>query len=137
MQTAERDKLFLAVAFLFAEHSTCVRGHVGAVIAREGRIIATGYNGAPPGMPHCTEVGCSGYVGCTRAVHAEANAIAFAGRYGIPCDAATMYCTHSPCRTCAHLMGSSGIVRVVFAREYRITEPIELLRELGMEVVHG
>jgi dCMP deaminase len=147
----ERDQLFLNIASLFAQHSTCQRGHTGAVIAREGRIIATGYNGAPPGQPHCKDVGCGGAVerpllgphkeivydfpnGCTRAVHAEANAIAFAARYGISCDAAAMYCTHSPCNACAMLMASVGIYRVVFGDLYRVTEPIDKLRELGMVV---
>lgn len=152
MQQDERDLLFLNIASLFARYSTCTRGHTGAVIAVVGRVIATGYNGAPPGQPHCMDVGCGGGVvesvysgnlggsvttypnGCTRAVHAEANAVAFAARYGISCDGATMYCTHSPCTACAQLMASCGIRRVVFGELYRITEPIQMLRDLGMEV---
>jgi dCMP deaminase len=152
MHSEERDILFLNIASLMASHSTCQRGHTGAVIARDKRIIATGYNGAPPGQPHCTDVGCGGGVtvkvgatemsgtrvefphGCTRAVHAEVNAVALAARYGISTDAATMYCTHSPCQNCAHVMASAGIYRVVFGTLYRITEPIELLRGLGMVV---
>jgi dCMP deaminase len=154
MHAEERDRLLLNIASLMATRSTCLRGHTGAVIARSGRIIATGFNGAPPGQPHCVDVGCGGGVkdesnwnkasgdppvtfphGCTRAVHAEANAVALCARYGTPCDSATMYCTHSPCTACSQLMGSSGIVRVVFGELYRITEPIEMLRKLGMEVV--
>jgi dCMP deaminase len=153
MHSEERDTLFLNIASLMARHSTCLRGNTGAVIARDKLIVATGYNGAPPNQPHCRDVGCGGGVtvkvgvteasglreefpnGCTRAVHAEVNAVALAARYGSPCDAATMYCTHSPCRLCAHVMASAGISRVVFGTLYRITEPIELLRDLGMEVV--
>lgn len=150
MQKAERDQLFLNIASLMAKHSTCTRGHTGAVIALHDRIISTGYNGAPPGLPHCTEVGCGGGVespgtidgahvitfpnGCTRATHAEANAVALCARYGISCDTATMYCTHSPCVACAHAMAAAGIRRVVFADYYRVQEPLQMLRDLGMEV---
>ena len=148
MQSAERDQLFLNVASLFAKHSTCLRGNTGAVIAVHNRIVATGYNGAPPGLPHCKDVGCGGAVtdnipelgepyfprGCTRATHAEANAVAFCARHGTPCANGTMYCTHSPCVACSHLMASAGIYRVVFGEHYRITEGMEMLRELGMVV---
>jgi dCMP deaminase len=153
MQSAERDQLFLNIAALMAKHSTCLRGHTGAVIALHDRIISTGYNGAPPGLPHCTEVGCGGGVpvegtvpsregyqpmnfphGCTRATHAEANAVALCARWGLPTDSATMYCTHSPCVACAHVMAAAGIRRVVFADYYRVREPLQMLRDLGMEV---
>jgi dCMP deaminase len=145
VQQAERDQLFLNIASLMAKHSTCLRGHTGAVVALHDRIISTGYNGAPPGLPHCTEVGCGGGIkddhgeeyfphGCTRATHAEANAIALCARWGLPTDSATMYCTHSPCVACSHVMAAAGIRRVVFADYYRIKEPLQMLRELGMEV---
>lgn len=148
MKQQERDQLFLNIASLMAQHSTCTRGHTGAVIALHDRVVSTGYNGAPPGLPHCTDVGCGGGVdtvpprgykqyfphGCTRATHAEANAVALCARYGISCDTGTMYCTHSPCVACAHVMAAAGIRRVVFADYYRVKEPLQMLRDLGMEV---
>ena len=140
MREQDRDKLFLGIANMFASYSTCLRGQTGAVIAKGGRILGTGYNGALPGMPHCKDVGCGGEVdgefpnGCTRAVHAEANAVAFVARHGISCVGGTIYCTHSPCFACAQLIGSAGIYRVVFSELYRITEPIATLRKLGLVV---
>lgn len=161
MQSQDRDRLYLKIAAMFAEYSTCLRGHTGAVIVRGGRICGTGYNGAPPGLPHCTEVGCGGAVmeprlpqpsetvrvrgnkahanldyvetfphGCTRAVHAEANAVAYSARFGIPTEHATVYCTHSPCVACAQLLASSGIERLVFREFYRIREPLEMLERI-------
>ncbi len=123
---------------------------------RKGRICGTGFNGAPPGLPHCTEVGCGGGEkgpqtgsidsipvhevvfphGCTRAVHAEANAVAYSARHGISTEGATVYCTHSPCIACAQLLVSSGIVRLVFADFYRIKDPLEWLDQV-MEVHHA
>ena len=104
-----------------------------------------GYNGAPPGQPHCLDVGCDlGYDdhvplearGCVRTTHAEANAVAFAARHGIPCAPGTMYCTHATCRTCAAITVAAGIERVVYSIPYRLTEGIELLQECNVEVVH-
>jgi dCMP deaminase len=140
MNRGERDQMFLNIASLLSQHSTCRRGHTGAVITLHERIVSTGYNGAPPGLPHCEDLGCGGEVegeypnGCTRATHAEMNAVAFAARYGTPCNGGTMYCTHSPCVACAHAMAAAGIRRVVFADYYRVREHLSMLGDLGMEV---
>lgn len=124
------------MAAVTSARGTCERASVGAVIAQDGRIVSTGYVGSPSGLPHCTDVGClpgpSG--GCDRTVHAEANAIAFAARYGIATDGATLYCTHSPCRSCAKSIINAGIVRVVYEHEYRLGEGKDLLRLAGIEV---
>jgi dCMP deaminase len=149
----------MATAYQFEPLSTCDRNHVGAVIAREGRIISTGYNGAPAGMPHCvhTETGTvthpDGTVitsrrvspiqllpsapldrGCKLAIHAEANAISYAARNGVAVDGGTAYVTLSPCYACAQLMIAAGLKRVVYDRSYRDPAGIDLLRSAGLAV---
>jgi dCMP deaminase len=136
-----RDGMLISVAEIVRRRSTCLRGQVGVVIAQNGRIVATGYNGAPPGMPHCTDVGCDeltlyqewpheGYekveLGCQRAIHAEANAIAWAARAGVSVSGGTMYSTHSPCQNCAMLIVSCGIATVQYVRSYR-AERLDIL----------
>jgi len=130
-----RDQLCMDVAQLFAERSTCRRAHVGAAIARDGRILVTGYNGAPAGLPHCGDechAGTNG--GCKSSVHAESNCIAYAARYGIAVDGATLYCTHLPCRKCAELAVNSGIAKVVYLNDYRDHAGLELLRSAGIDL---
>lgn len=118
-----RDIYFMQVALLTARRSTCERGHVGAVAVQDRRIVATGYNGAPPGSDHCTVVGCDLSAGveqgCQRAVHAEANLVAWAARSGVPLLGAVVYATHSPCRTCAQALLSAGIRAYHFTYPYR------------------
>jgi len=151
MARISRDQLFIRAAYLWAKRSTCTRGSVGAVIVRDRHIISTGYNGSPPGTDHCEDVGCEidpledlarigaaiekkefESLGCRRTIHAEANAICFAAAEGISTRGTTIYCTHSPCKECAKLMVSAGIVKFVYAKKYRRT-PWEYLRELGLE----
>lgn len=121
----------MGVARLFADQSTCLRGHVGAVIVRDNRVIATGYNGAPAGMKHCADVGCDlsagDEAGCQRAIHAEANAIAYAARHGISTKDATLYCTAGPCLKCAQLIASSGIMAVIYEVPYRLPDGLDLI----------
>jgi len=138
MSRLNRADLFMEIAGLFAERSTCERGHVGAVIVKEKHIIAHGYNGAPSGMPQCNEVGCetgswicdqeardTGHgsyqeLGCQRAIHAEANAIAYAAKVGVTCDGAVMYTTHEPCKKCSELIIQAGIMAVHYENPYRL-----------------
>jgi len=126
-----RDEMLLTIAGIVAKRSTCERAQVGAVIARDHRIISIGYGGAPSGMKHCFEVGCEQGPdgGCIRTVHAEANAVAFAARSGIKVEGSTIYITHSPCLDCAKLIINSGITRVVYNRLYRERRGIALLSE--------
>jgi dCMP deaminase len=109
---------------------------VGAVIARDGRIISTGYVGAPSGLPHCLDVGCQTGPdgGCTRTVHAEANAIAVASRYGTRTNGAVLYCTHGPCNPCAKLIINAGILRVAYEHAYRDGSGTALLIQAGVGV---
>lgn len=118
----EMDEVLIHVAHAMAARATCSYLHVGAIVAREGRILTSGYNGAPAGMPHCDHaprVPGEPVTPCTTAVHAEANAVAFAARYGTALDGGTMYTTVSPCVACAQLIINSGINRVVTDSLYR------------------
>lgn len=124
----------LRVAEVLAERSTCNRLAVGAVMAANGRIVSTGYNGAPPGVPHCDhQTG----VPCDRAVHAETNAILAAARHGISGEGVTMYVTHSPCIQCARFMIMIGVASVVYRNAYRSDEGIIQLTNSGVDVITG
>jgi dCMP deaminase len=114
-----RDGLFMGVAELFAKRSTCLRAKVGAVAVRDNRIVATGYNGAPQGFPHCTEHTCNPDNPCEETIHAEANLIAFSARAGISLEGTTLYCTHAPCKNCSRLILQSGIAEIVYKNPYR------------------
>lgn len=121
---AQWDTVYLNLARMVALRGTCPRAQVGAVLVRQGRPLSVGYNGAAPGMPHCTDlrddapVGCNDD-GCNNAIHAELNAIAYAARVGLVTKGATLYCTHQPCIPCGQAIVSAGIVRVCYVYEYR------------------
>lgn len=108
------DQQFAEIAALTARRGTCDRSQVGCVITVQNRIVASGYNGAVAGAPHCDEVGhrMEGSA-CVRTVHAEANAIADAARRGVSVESGTAYVTRIPCINCAKLLVSAGILRVV------------------------
>jgi dCMP deaminase len=131
----ERARRLLKHAQLEAEQSTCHRLHVGAVIARDGRIIVSGYNGAARGLAHCGDECYPGGPPCRRAVHAEANAIAFAAKYGIGTFHTMMVSTDSPCLECARLIINSGIAEVFYTREYRDTQPLIELQKAGVRTL--
>ncbi len=144
-----RDSVLMQTAHAFAQRSTCTRGRVGVVIASEARIIETGYNGAPAGMPHCDHgcdcsmlpggpvrhwPACNSLSPCTEAIHAETNAIAYAARHGMGVDGATLYTTMAPCVPCAQLIAASGIVRVWFHQPYRDMSGVDFLARAGLRV---
>lgn len=135
-----RDETAMEIAHVIAKQGTCDRLQVGAVIHRQGRIVATGYNGVPSGLPHCDhaheqiEVGSDR--GCQIAVHAESNAIAFAAKHGLAIGGCDMTVTHMPCVDCAKLIINAGISSVVFEHPYRKTEGIELLTRARIRVVN-
>jgi dCMP deaminase len=131
-----RDELLVHMAHALAQRSTCPRLNVGAIIARQGRMVTSGYNGPPSGLPHCVHFeNLDGQedTGCRAAVHAEANAIAFAARYGSATEGAELFVTHSPCVSCAQLIVQAGIVRVVYSQEYRSLDGLDLLERAGVE----
>lgn len=110
---------FLTIAREVAKRATCPRASVGCVLALDKRVLSTGYNGSPPGMEHCDEVGCLMEGGhCTRTVHAEANAIAQAARNGVSVNGSIAYVTHTPCRNCQQLMMSAGVLEWIQAKDY-------------------
>lgn len=129
---------FIEMAFVAAKRSTCNRLQVGCVLVRSETVLATGFNGAARGLPHCTAESCNATVtsGCKNTVHAEANAIAQAARHGHAVDACTAYVTDLPCVDCFRLLVNAGVERVVYARPYRITTSVELARDLGIPIEH-
>jgi dCMP deaminase len=130
-----KQDLHFAMASMVSRRSTCPRAEVGAVITRDDHVVSVGYNGAPPGAPHCTDVGCDPPVGCQRTLHAEANAVAWAARYGIATEGCSLWCTLMPCVPCAKLMLSAGIIRFGYIDDYRDETGLELLRDQGVEIV--
>lgn len=130
------DEYFMRIAKEVATRATCPRRSVGAVIVLDRRILTTGYNGAPHGLAHCTEVGCKIVDGhCQRALHAEQNAILQAALNGVSTRGATVYVTCQPCNACAKMIINAGIVRVVFEGDYPDPFAMELFEESGMELV--
>lgn len=129
---------FLTITRNVAERSTCTRAKVGAVIVRDKNILATGYNGAPAGMPHCLDVGCLVYASrtpsgeveenCFRTIHAEINAIAQAAKNGASIRDADIYITHTPCIHCVKVLINTGIRRIFYEREYKRATIEDLVR---------
>jgi len=114
-----RDEMLMQFATIAAQRGTCRKAQVGAILAREGRVVSQGYVGSPPGFPHCTEYGCIGAGGhCMRTIHAEMNAILFAARNGIRTENTELYTTHSPCWVCAKAIVTAGIRRVVYGEGF-------------------
>ncbi len=133
MERPSWDEYFMQVAFVVATRATCPRRSVGAVIVHDKRILATGYNGAPRGLAHCTEVGCHIVAGhCIRALHAEQNAILQAALNGVSTRDATIYVTCQPCNHCAKMIINAGIERVVFQGDYPDPFALELFAEAGV-----
>lgn len=144
IERIDPNVMFLEIATIVSKRSTCTRGSVGCVIVRDRRIVSTGYNGSPPGADHCLDVGCEiapedSELGCQRTIHAEANAIVFAARHGVPLDGASMYSTHSPCGKCAQLIVAAGITAFYWTKGYRLAR-LDILNDGGIstqEVPHG
>ncbi len=129
------DDYFMSITFQVAKRSTCDRAQVGAIIVKDRRILTTGYNGAPAGLPHCDEVGhlmINGH--CVRTLHAEQNAIIQAALHGVGVEGGVIYVTHQPCLTCAKMIINAGIRRVVYAGHYPDPNAVEFLRAAGVEL---
>ena len=129
-----------------AELSTCTRVQVGAIIVRDGRILASGYNGTMPGQPHCDvafpDTSIDGYVEQHRLFslynegHAEASAIASAARYGIAVDKCSIAVSHTPCPMCAKSIIIAGIKEVLYLELYdREPQGLELLQKCGIQCI--
>lgn len=139
------DEYFLTITREVAERSTCLRAKVGAVIVRDRSILATGYNGAPAGLPHCTEVGCLIYESrnpdgeieqnCFRTIHAEINAITQAARNGAAIRDADIYVTHTPCIHCMKVLINTGIRNVFFGEPYKLHTVQQLLQGAHINLI--
>lgn len=141
------DLRFMDMAKLVSGWSSCFKPsrQVGAIIVRDKRILTTGYNGAPQGIPSCKErVECvreiMGIPSGTRqemcyAVHAEQNAIVQAAKLGLSLEGATLYCTHQPCSICTRLIINSGIKRVVYDEGYPDEFSLKLFGLAGVEII--
>ena len=127
------DRSYLEMASVWARNSYCTRRQVGAILVKDRMIISDGYNGTPAGFENV----CEDENGVTKpyVLHAEANAITKVAKSNNSSEGATLYITDSPCMECAKLIIQAGIRRVVYARDYRITDGIDLLRRAGIEVV--
>ena len=137
------DQYFMTLANEVATRTTCMRRGVGAIIVKDRRILATGYNGVPTGLRHCSETGClreqlgvpSGqrHEIC-RGLHAEQNAIIQAARYGIDIEGSSIYITTEPCVVCAKMLINAGIREIVFAEGYPDKLAEELLGETDIKI---
>jgi dCMP deaminase len=137
------DEYFLEMTGLVARRSTCLRRKVGAVLVKDKRILATGYNGSPRGLKHCLDTGClreklkvpSGerHELC-RALHAEQNALIQASLYGISAKDSILYATNQPCIICAKMLINAGIKEIVVCDGYPDKMAMEFLREAKIKV---
>lgn len=132
------DEYFMAIVDDVATRSTCCRRKVGAILVKDKRVIATGYNGGPTGLAHCLDIGClrqklgipSGQQHeLCRGVHAEQNAIIQAARYGVHTDGSILYCTTQPCAQCTKMLLNAGVTEIVFREGYPDGLALELLNE--------
>ncbi|MFC5408291.1 deoxycytidylate deaminase [Larkinella bovis] len=141
------DDIFMELAVNLSKRSHCIKAQVGAVLAKETRIISIGYNGPPSGTHNCDEefpaVGCprDSKGSCSLALHAEQNAILYAAKNGASIEGATIYVTLSPCIACARIIFSMKVAKVVFLHSYAkykgipSDEGVEFLRKFGVETV--
>lgn len=132
---ASTPEVVVRILEAIASRGTCDRLQVGCVLARDSRIISTGYNGNVAGAVHCNHMLANKPDSpCDTAVHAEANAIVYAARTGVATLYADLWTTHQPCLSCAKLIVNAGIRRVWYVKDYRLREGLELLLDSGVEV---
>jgi dCMP deaminase len=137
------QEYFMSIAQLVATRSTCLRRAVGAVLVKDKRILATGYNGAPTGIRHCIETGClrerlgikpgERHELC-RGLHAEQNVIIQAAYYGVMTQGTTLYSTHKPCIICSKMIINAGVKKIVYLEGYPDALADEMLAEANIEV---
>ncbi len=137
------DEYFMKLANEVATRTTCLRRAVGAVIVKDNRILATGYNGVPSGLAHCAEVGClrqelgipSGQRNeICRGLHAEQNAIIQAARFGPIVEGSKIYVNTQPCVVCAKMLINAGIEEIIYQNPYPDELSMSMLEEAGMKV---
>lgn len=126
------DLRYMQMAKIWAENSYCVRRKVGAILVKDKMIISDGFNGTPSGFPNVCED--ENNLSLPYVLHAEANALTKVARSNNSSDGATLYVTAAPCIECAKLIIQSGIKRVVYGEKYRLTDGIDLLEKVGIQV---
>lgn len=126
------DLSYLEMAKVWAQNSYCVRRKVGALIVKDKMIISDGYNGTPSGFENVCEAEDGTTKSCV--LHAEANAITKVAKSNNSSEGATLYVTDAPCMECSKLIIQAGIKRVVYNKDYRSTEGLELLERAGIEI---
>jgi len=139
------DDIYMELAVNLARRSHCIKRHVGAVLVKDTRIISIGYNGPPSGTHNCDEewpdIGCprDSKGGCSLAIHAEQNAILYAVKNKSSVGGATLYVTLSPCLSCARIIYTMGISKVIFLNSYAehkgiaTDEGVDFLRKFGVQ----
>ena len=137
------DEYFMEIATVVSKRSTCLRRSVGAVIVKNRQIVATGYNGPPKDLPHCSQVGClreqlkvpsgKNHELC-RGIHAEQNAVVQAAYHGVSVNGGTLYCTHQPCVVCTKILINAGIKRIVYANPYPDKLAEDMMQASGIEI---
>ncbi|MDI6790814.1 MAG: cytidine/deoxycytidylate deaminase family protein [Thermodesulfobacteriota bacterium] len=138
------EEYFMNITYLVAERSTCLRRKVGAVLVKDKRILATGYNGAPSGLKHCLDIGClreeegipSGerHELC-RGLHAEQNVIIQAAYHGISIADSTIFCTNLPCVICTKMLINAGVKYIFYREGYADTLSRDMLAEAGINLI--
>ncbi|MBL6449259.1 dCMP deaminase family protein [Fulvivirga sp. 29W222] len=151
MERPEFDDIFMELAVNLAKRSHCIKRHVGAVLAKDTRIISIGYNGPPAGTHNCDEQwphqGCprDSKGGCSLAIHAEQNALLYAVKNKTEVKGATLYVTLAPCLACARIIFTMGVSKVIYLNSYAeykgiaSDEGVDFLQKFGVEVerYHG
>jgi dCMP deaminase len=146
MARPEFDDIYMELAVKIAQRSHCIKRHVGAVLAKETRIVSVGYNGPPAGTHNCDEeykeTGCAldSKGSCSLAIHAEQNAILYAAKNKVNIKGSTLYVSLSPCLSCARIIYSMGIDRVVYLNSYAdykglpMDEGLDFLQKFGVTI---
>ena len=144
MKRPSWPEYFMDITKMVAKRSTCLRRSVGAILVKNKRILATGYNGAPSGIRHCEEVGCiredSGIPSgmrheLCRGLHAEQNAIIQAAYHGISINGSTLYCTNKPCSICAKMIINAGVKELYYEDGYNDPMSDQMFDEAGLKVM--
>ena len=143
MERIDWDSYFIEITKLVAQRSGCLKRHVGAVLVKDNRIIATGYNSAPSGIQECYQRGECLRQGSRQgenletcyAIHAEQNALMQCSKLGISCDGATLYCTTKPCNFCMRLLINAGVKIIIYIEDYNDDLTDKLALECGILMI--
>jgi len=137
------DEYFMEMAHIVSKRSTCLRRKVGAILVKDKHILSTGYNGAPKGFKHCSEVGCirvkkdippgERHELC-RGLHAEQNAIIQAAVFGVSITDSTLYCTSTPCVVCVKMLINAGVKEIIYSGEYPDDLAKKMLRASNLKI---